>query len=142
VSTIRKALFAAVGCLICLLPVSALGQSDARANIRTPRVADNTLGMALMSATISRFTGDVEKGSGVVSAVRASAGIYTITFDRDLSGCVDTASLDNMAVGFVGQEYAFISPQGVNGADIDVRTYDKTGAATDFDFSLIVFCSR
>jgi hypothetical protein len=139
----RKALFAAIGCLICALPLSAMAQNNAgsRATRAAPLAPDGTLGMALLSAEILS-DGTVNRGSGVVSAVRENVGTYRVQFDRNVTQCVYVGSLSDEANGFGETGYIGLALDGGSPTGIYVETRNVTPAKADFDFALIVFCHQ
>ena len=105
---------------------------------------DNTLGMALMSATVDG--GDppsLVRGAGVVSVHRTEAGRYVVGFNRDLSNCTCTASVGGNHVSFAfttSSATANCPNTGNTLATVYLRTL--ANAATDVPFHLIVFCPK
>ena len=103
---------------------------------------DQTLGMALMSATVSD-SGVLVAGSGVASIVRPSTGTYVIAFKRDLDACTCTASFGGHTVGIFTAAQNFISANCPSGAGNNVRVLmSNNGAFVNWPFQLIVFCPK
>jgi len=78
-------------------------------------------------------TGVLSKARGAASAVRDSEGVYDVTFAKDVSACLPTATL----VGTAGGQIS-VSP--TSATVIRVSTFDKTGTADDSALSLLVTC--
>jgi hypothetical protein len=57
-----------------------------------PQAADQTLGMALMSAFVNE-DGTLARGAGAVSSQRTAEGSYEVDLDRDIHNCTYTASV-------------------------------------------------
>ena len=101
---------------------------------------DQTLGVALMGATVS-LQGNIypQLSSGVASAKRIAVGYYEVKFNRSLFGCTPAVSplLSSSIVEF----------NGLDDGDGDetlmrVRTYDPTGTPADSGFTVVYFCGR
>jgi hypothetical protein len=88
-------------------------------------------------------TPSIVRGSGVTAvagpADTGTTGLYQVTFNRDLSGCVAVASRTSPDGNFPG-----VGGAAVNHADatsINVQTFDGAGALSSaIDFALAVFC--
>lgn len=95
-------------------------------------------------AVVDGATGTVTRShssAGPVTGSRASAGLYDVTFAKDVSGCAYVATLGDTGTGtpLVG----FINVAGDSGDvnSVVVQTFDKTGSvATDGSFHLSVSC--
>jgi|tagenome__1003787_1003787.scaffolds.fasta_scaffold20580160_1 hypothetical protein len=97
-------------------------------------------------AHVTAFTGSLQYGSGAVSSTHtgsAGSGTYTVTFNRDLSGCV---ALATAGTGLGGQSaISQFSPgvvattQFTDGNTVQVET-TSNGNHNDYDFNLAVFC--
>ena len=99
-----------------------------------PAVADQTLGMALMSAAVNS-AGTLLRGSSAVSAIRNSAGIYRVVFNRDVKACVTSATIASDVVQPI--------PYPVSTTPwTDNTVYVRMESATDRDFHLLVFCHQ
>jgi hypothetical protein len=147
-STIRKALFAAIGCLVCVSPVSAQpnnqtpGVPPNNETAGVPALApDKTFGMALLSALV-RFDGRLLFGSGVATTRREAVGNYRVRFDRPINTCVyvgapatDTTQTNRIVV--LGLQQDKNSPFG-----LIVETFNLSGAPFDAGFSVIVYCNK
>jgi hypothetical protein len=102
---------------------------------------DQTLSMALMSATVSD-SGVLVAGSGVVSIT----GAYDIAFERDLEACTCTASFgSHNDISWLGENY--ISANCPFGAGNNVRVLmlsvsSDGGVPVNRPFQLIVFCPK
>ena len=113
---------------------AALAQPPRPMPAAAPQAADQTLGIAIMSAFVSS-TGELVEGAGVVSSVRNTAGRYTVKFNRALAGCVSTATLWGNAYSIIA-----VYPQGDT---VNVGANNPAnGNPTDENFQLIVFCSK
>ncbi|HYL58883.1 MAG TPA: hypothetical protein VEU51_08425 [Candidatus Acidoferrales bacterium] len=95
-------------------------------------------------AVVDGATGAVQRShssAGAVTGSRASAGLYDVTFARDVSGCAYVATLGD--TGTAAPLVGFINVSGDSG-DVDsvvVQTFDKTGLVpTDGSFHLSVSC--
>ena len=106
-----------------------------------PAGADATKLFVQVKATPSP---SIVRGSGATAvagpADTGTTGLYTVTFNRDLSACVAVASRTSSDGNFPG-----IGGAAVNHADatsLNVQTFDNTGAASStIDFAVAVFCS-
>ena len=78
-------------------------------------------------------TGVLSKARGAASAARDSAGVYDVTFAKDVSACLPTATRVATTPGMVS-----VSP--TSATVIRVSTFDKNGDAADSAFSLLVTC--
>ncbi len=106
---------------------------------------DNTLGMALMSATVSgSFPPTIVRGSGALSVNRPGSGYVDVVFDRDLSNCTCTASTGGYLTGPGIAGAAFASANCPNAAANSVRVVNRNadGTLVDVSFHLIVFCPK
>ena len=103
---------------------------------------DNTLGMALMSASVSS-NGTVAASSGVTSvgSVRTGTGQYLISFDRDLAACTCTASFGERNFALISHQSAISASCPYTAQTVFVYT-SVNDALTDRGFQLIVFCPK
>ncbi len=78
-------------------------------------------------------------GSGVTAA-KAGTGKYMVTFaDKDVTGCAYMATIGD--VGKASATPGFVTvASGTNMPDVQVQTFDKTGAAADSPFHLYASC--
>lgn len=97
--------------------------------------ADNTLGVALLSAAVLG-DGTLFQGAGALSVVANGSGNYRVKFVRDLVGCTAVAS-SRTNTGLV--QAADLS---VSDDEIQVWTTDFSGVPGDRSFSLLVFCTN
>lgn len=134
-------------CVLVALAVTvatALAAAPATAQAPEPvlggpasEAADQTLGMALMSAYVTSAGGLVEDwGGGAVSASRADTGIYDVIFARSIVGCpaavtVVTSSRTASIFGIAG-----------DGAGYRVLTRDTAGTLANSQFFITVICPR
>lgn len=79
-------------------------------------------------------------GNGATSVTRNadSAGQYKITFDRDLAGCVAVASGFMRGAYYIG--YRIHVNVTVDGDTIRAGVHDGSGARSDQDIAVAVFC--
>jgi hypothetical protein len=131
-----------------ILPAAlAVALSVTPALAQTPQAADQTLGMALLSAAV-RTDGTLMRGAGVTSVVREAVGLYTVTFNRSLTACMCVASIgsffDNDIVGPSPNNNATATCPTANGnATASVRTGNaNANTQNDLPFHLIVFCPK
>jgi hypothetical protein len=126
------------------------GFAMAASSFLLPRLAaaapDNTLGMALMSATVAS-DGTLVHGSGATGTVKNSGlGDYTVTFERDLVGCSCTASAGHSSIG--SPVIAIIATANCPGAAannlrvVTTTRLDTNTLRLDIDFHAIVFCPK
>jgi len=97
-----------------------------------PRAPDQTLGMALMSASVGA-NGSLIRGGGVVSSAKVSAGTYDVTFSRNIEGCVAVANTS-------ASRFARIVSH--TGNVIRVRVADGQSTNADNPFTMLVFCTQ
>lgn len=109
---------------------------------------DHSPGMALMFAVVNS-DGSLDRGAGVTSAEQSLiSGAYNIVFDRDVSGCVYTASVGSpfgrSSSGGVGliPGVATASLLGSDPKGVFVETYDFAGNRLSTSFHLMVFCAK
>jgi hypothetical protein len=87
-------------------------------------------------ATVTGTDGSLGSNRGATSSSRASAGVYNVVFDADVSKCSRTATIAGATPG------AITTDAGANAQTITVRTFDL-GAGTpaaDHSFNLTVTC--
>jgi hypothetical protein len=106
---------------------------------RAAAAPDNTLGMALMAATVAG-NATLIRGAGVVAVGRGSGakGDFVVTFDRSLANCTCTATLMSAFESTI----AAICPRGDQLLNqVEVVTWFQA-QAFDLAFHLIVFCPK
>jgi hypothetical protein len=82
--------------------------------------------------------GTLTKNSGATSATRASAGVYRITFDANITNCVYLAT-GGQDTGALFEDYhLYASRTGTN--TVDVQIFDEKNNPFDRSFYLAVFC--
>jgi hypothetical protein len=111
-------------------------------------IKESTLTQVPNSATAEGVTrqavvtpaGTSVRGRGVVSTARSGEGQYDVIFDRDVAGCVYSATIGDEAAGGpgTGQISVLSMPGNVNG--VRVRTRNSDGNPVDRSFHLIVSC--
>jgi hypothetical protein len=84
--------------------------------------------------------GTTARGSHVTSSTRNNDGFYTVTFDRDVSGCAFVPAIggtdDSVPKALIG---AARTPSNANAVNIDTFAFD-TGLFQSNSFHLAVFC--
>lgn len=101
----------------------------------TQAAPDNTLGMAILSARVSA-AGALIAGSGTTGTVaKTGNGAYHVEFDRDVTTCFYLASLN-------GGGQVLTQPSGTGNTRVGVGTQNSSGAFTDAEFYLLVYCPR
>jgi hypothetical protein len=85
--------------------------------------------------------GGLVRGNAVATTHQGGSGSYSVAFDRDVSGCVATATLTDAQNG-----PALETPPpgrvtlGVDGTRVLVRTFGTNGTVQDLPFSVLVAC--
>jgi hypothetical protein len=103
--------------------------------------ADNTLGMALLSASVNS-DGTLARGVAT-GANKLGTGLYEVIFDRDLTTCSYTVSPGIAANG--GSLLATFSQaegRAGNADGVFVELQNQAGNTVDAPFHLIVFCPK
>jgi hypothetical protein len=87
-------------------------------------------------ATVTGTDGSLGSNRGATSSSRASAGVYNVVFDADVSKCSPTATIAGATPGTITTD------AGANAQTVTVRTFDTAVAptATDHSFDLTVTC--
>jgi hypothetical protein len=87
-------------------------------------------------ATVTGTDGSLGSNRGATSSSRASAGVYNVVFDADVSKCSRTATIAGATPGTITTD------AGANAQTVTVRTFDTAAipAATDHSFNLTVTC--
>jgi hypothetical protein len=99
------------------------------------QAADQTLGMAIMSAVVDK-SGDLYSGAGAVSSAFVSGpNWYTVKFNRPLAGCasVATANSSDVTIG---------SRTDQAGDTVFIEIRGPSGVLGQQHFQLIVFCGQ
>ncbi len=78
----------------------------------------------------------VHKSQAAVSSKPLGAGIYEVTFDRNVSGCAFTATVTNVASAILAEPRENVP----NAAYVIVSSLDGTHEAVNRQFNLAVFC--
>jgi hypothetical protein len=79
-------------------------------------------------------TGAIGNSSGVHAAVHNATGLYTVTFNRDITDCGYVASI-------VGTASGLVSVTRTTANDLEVRIWNVTGTAANRQFAVIVTCA-
>jgi prophage DNA circulation protein len=78
-------------------------------------------------------------GSASVTGTKLATGSYDVQFNSDVTGCAYTATIGDS--GKASSTPGFITVTGGSGTNnVQVQTFDKTGAAADSGFHLYVSC--
>jgi hypothetical protein len=87
-------------------------------------------------ATVTGTDGALGSNRGATGSSRASAGVYNVVFDADVSKCSRTATIAGATPGTITTD------AGANAQTVTVRTFDTAAvpAATDHSFNLTVTC--
>jgi hypothetical protein len=83
--------------------------------------------------------GTLVRGTAV-SASRAGAGFYIVTFDHAVKKCVFTATTGSTAAGNPPNAFVTVAGFGADPNGVIVTTFDHAGTAADFAFHLNVRC--
>lgn len=85
--------------------------------------------------------GRLVRGNAVTSDHQGGSGTYSVAFDRDISGCVATATLSDAQNGpTVERPPAGRINVGLDGSRVLVRTFAEDGTVRDLPFSVIAAC--
>jgi hypothetical protein len=79
----------------------------------------------------------VTRSKGVTEASKLGTGVYKIQFNRDVSGCAYSATIDQSFPGFIS---GVVGPFFATEREVVVSTYDPDGNDADRPFHLVVFC--
>jgi hypothetical protein len=83
--------------------------------------------------------GTLTKNSGATLATRASAGVYRISFNTNITSCVYLANGGQDAAGALFENYhLYTSRTGTN--TVNVEIFDEKNSPLDRSFYLAVFC--
>jgi len=89
-------------------------------------------------------TGSVVRhsGSNAVTAAKSATGTYNVVFKADVSKCAYTATIGDTGNAAAATPGFITVTAGTASApnDVQVQTFDKTGAAADASFHLYVSC--
>jgi hypothetical protein len=91
---------------------------------------------AVVQVTFSGPT-TVARSKGATGASRLGMGVYTVGFNRNVSGCAAFATIDQSRVGFISAQVNSIA---ATKRDVVVSTWDTNGDAADIPFSVVVHC--
>lgn len=98
------------------------------------REAPGDLGMAIMSARVQN-DGVLLNGAGAISSVRTQAGVYEVTFGRNIEECAPVTT----STFVIGLSYVVVTRD----STATVITLDnRTQAYRDSNFSIILYCHK
>lgn len=100
-----------------------------------PAAAPGDLGSAIMSAMVGA-DGALLSGAGALASSRASAGIYFVTFGRDVTQCVFAVTSTN-ALGVT--PVAQVSDPNLVAV---YWYYDRNSSFIDAGFYIVAYCDR
>ena len=82
--------------------------------------------------------GTLSKNSGALSATKAGVGVYRISFDTNITGCVYLATAGQDSGGLFEDYHLYTSRTGTN--TVNVEIFDEKNNPFDRSFYLAVFC--
>jgi hypothetical protein len=103
--------------------------------------ADNTLGVAVMSAVVGG-DGAWARGTIGTSSLKTAGGTYTVQFPRDVSACTYVATLGDTSTALPPTGSALVSRSGSSSSTVFVETLNTAGSLADAPFHLVVFCDQ
>lgn len=109
--------------------------------VASPPGADNTLGMAILSAVVNS-DGTIARGAGATASSRIVTGQYEVDFGRDVSGCAYVSTVGSPTAGASARGQPTVAPRSGNSDGVFVETQDSTGNDYSLPFHLIVFCAK
>jgi hypothetical protein len=89
--------------------------------------ADNTLGVAVMSAVVGG-DGAWARGTVGTSSLKTAAGTYTVQFPRDVSACAYVATLGDTSTALPPTGSALVSRSGSSPSTVFVETLNTAGS--------------
>lgn len=124
---------------------------DIRNNaVNSVKVADGSLGVADLSAAavsslkpmwaVVNAGGSLARGSAGVTSVYAGASFYLVTFPRDVTGCVYTATIGGTETTYGGKGEISVYSANAVPKGVTVVTHDSAGSFSDRPFHLVVNC--
>jgi hypothetical protein len=129
--------------LAIALAVAGLIPAFAATAQQAPAAADNTQGMAIMSAIVLD-NGTLHHPVGVTSATRFAAGSYELVFERPITNCAATAS--SGALYGVNAFYSrLVNTAYTTGEPTKITVYTRHTPDLNFadaTFHIIVFCAK
>ena len=121
------------------------GKEFKRDSIGGLTVNEGRLGIVPSAESVSHTAvvtagGTLRRGRGVSSVARVGEGRYQVIFNRDVRGCVYTATVGDPSAAAPGHGTAVVGSVAtiVNGAA--VRTFNHQGNLADRSFHVIVSC--
>jgi len=89
---------------------------------------------------VVRSSGALRRSSSVVSSAPGTAGVYVVTFTRNVSGCSFIATVGGDTTASPGIGYATVRTSTTGQDAVAITTYNKDGVPTDRAFHIAVFC--
>ena len=84
--------------------------------------------------------GTLRRGRGVSSVARVGQGRYQVIFNRDVRGCVYTATVGDPSAAAPGHGSAVVGSVATIVNGVAVRTFNQQPNLADRSFHLIVSC--
>jgi hypothetical protein len=84
--------------------------------------------------------GSIRRGRGVASVARVGEGRYQVIFNRDVRGCVYSATVGDPSAAAPGHGTAVVGSVATIVTGVAVRTFNAQGNLGDRSFHLIVSC--
>lgn len=139
----KLAISLALAGLIAAGPAFALDE-DARGYKHTPspEVADQTLGMAVMS--ISVLSGCATfRGAGATGVSKQNTGICHVSFHRNIRDCFLVSSIGafSTTVATLGSTQMDYIAGATNDNTVRIETFNTSGTLVDTSFHVIAFCA-
>jgi hypothetical protein len=97
-------------------------------------------GPAGVSLRASLNSGGVQVVGNATGSTSIGGGKYSITFERDVTGCTPAATLARNPGGTVEDPGPGSIVVAIEGGKVAVETYDAAGAPTNLPFNLLVAC--
>ena len=143
--------------LTLLDPVRKSGPTDTAPGWGTTQIADNAVTRTKLDSTlregqprwavVTATTGNLVRGKNAVSAAKlADVGLYTVTFDRDLSACAMEATIGDGGTTATPPGLISVWRSATDPKVATVQTDEPTGAApfhaptNTLPFHLAVLC--
>jgi hypothetical protein len=79
----------------------------------------------------------VTRSKGVTGSSKLGTGVYSIGFNRDVSGCAAFATIDQSQNGFISAQVNSIA---ATERDVVVSTWDTNGDEAERPFQVVVHC--
>jgi hypothetical protein len=121
------------------------GKEFKRDSVGGLTVNEGRLGIVPSAESVSHTAvvtagGTFRRGRGVSSVARAGEGRYQVIFNRDVRGCVYTATVGDPSAAAPGHGTAVVGSAAQIVNAVAVRTFNQQGSLADRAFHLIVSC--